>query len=156
MAFNNMKRLDVEQGSADWYEVDELIYDDGTSPRLRCLQAGTYNKGYMNAKLRGGQSPLKLLKRQTRDLSTANRERNRLEKELFSEHVVIGWENVRDDDDQKVPFSADACAEFLQAMPDWMFDSLYTFAANPANFTREAIELRSVTEGNSPSASSGS
>lgn len=65
------------------------------------------------------------------------------DRELFARHVVVGWSNVVDSAGRTVEFTADACADFLAALPDWVFDDLRDFCASPNSFVEgvDADEL---------------
>lgn len=54
---------------------------------------------------------------------------------LFAAHVVRGWPKApRDAKGVEVAFTPDACASFLKALPDWLFDRLRNFTKEPTNF----------------------
>lgn len=56
------------------------------------------------------------------------------DKDLFSKYVITGWENVVDGEGKAVKFSQKSCANFLEKLPDWIFDRLRTFCGNVNNF----------------------
>jgi hypothetical protein len=74
---------------------------------------------------------------------------------LFPGLVIVGWENVFEDDGGKpkaVPYSESACAELLAApddprpgIPDDMFDALLVFCGDPSNF-REGLDAGAVAK----------
>lgn len=54
--------------------------------------------------------------------------------------VVTGWEGVPGEDGFEVPYSAQACAEFLSAMPEWMYVDYLQWVSDPQNFIDIVVE----------------
>lgn len=61
------------------------------------------------------------------------------DRDMYAGAVVRGWRYVSDDDGNEVPFSVDACREFLRALPDWVFRAIRVFCRDERNFTRIAL-----------------
>lgn len=101
--------------------------------RMRC--AGHSNPAYFNAVSKmNAQSGAKRRTLQSRvDSETAARNR-RQDRILFPQHVIVGWEGIYDEHGQDVPYSTEACKEFLASIPDWMMDDIRGFAAGAENF----------------------
>lgn len=54
---------------------------------------------------------------------------------LFVQHVVRDWRNVRDRSGTSVPFSPEAAAAFLSALPDLLLAEFWAWAINVDNFS---------------------
>lgn len=133
--FAHLKKLEVA-GKTAWLTLDDL---EG-SPRVCVRYAGQSNHGYFNALLkRSGSRNRKLLSgKMDVQMLEDNIDDDR---ELFPIHVITGWEGVEDDNGKAVPFSRAACAELCEALPNWIFDKIRTFAATPERFLEEGEEL---------------
>lgn len=132
--FNKLKKLDVKATKTTTYEFVEL---EGR-PKLTVKSATEANKLFYN-------QVLKRMKRNSRtmqagqanaELLAANRDEDR---ELFPKYVITGWSNVVNDEGTEVPFNEQNCKEFLDALPDWLFDGLREFCSSPANFIEEGV-----------------
>jgi len=55
-------------------------------------------------------------------------------KELCAKYVLRGWRNVFDSKGASVLFSEEAAAEFLEALPNWLFTQIRLFAMESSNF----------------------
>ena len=129
--FNHLKALDVKDKTAEM-----TIYQIEGNPVLVMRPATEANKPYFNAVLKRSRKSVRAL--QAGGVSAAIISENRAEdRELFPQHVVVGWRGVKDVDGNEVPFDKTACAEFLEALPDWLFDEVRTFAGVSSNYTSE-------------------
>jgi hypothetical protein len=127
--FSYLRDLEVRDKTARC-----TIYQVKGEPVLIVRPATEANKPYFNAVLRRTRRNVRAV--QAGAVSAAMIAENRAEdRELFPKFVVSGWEGVRDGSGQDVPFSEDACACFIEALPDWLFDEVRGFAGNSANFT---------------------
>jgi hypothetical protein len=95
--------------------------------------AGDGNKGWVNATTK--HTLKHNLNRRGIDPVELNRLVVQRDLDLYPQHVVVGWENVFDTAGEAVPFSHGACAEFLRAIPSWIFDEVRLFAITASNFT---------------------
>lgn len=116
-----------------YFETYEINPDESKST-LTVLPSTAANSKYMNAFLKQSN----VLRRRTKKskdftLSELSELRN-LDKELFPEHVIVGWENVKDGANSIVPFNKENCTDLIAALPDFMFDELRDYCANPYNF----------------------
>lgn len=135
MSFDHLKKLAVKADARSTFTFHEI---EGT-PVLEVLPATEDNKPYYNAVLTRSRSVARRAKASvnvalSKDLRDSDRE-------LFARHVVRGWKNVRDDKGQDVPFNQDSCLEFLQALPDYMFDDLRDHCITHSNFKEDAADL---------------
>lgn len=132
--FSHLKALDVRGKTAEF-----TLYAVANEPFLVLRPATEANKPYFNAVLKRTRKTVRVLK--TGTISQAMLDENREEdRELFPKFVVTGWGRVIDRDGNEVAFCEEACAEFLQALPDWLFDEVRNFAGNSANFTGDLID----------------
>ena len=131
--FSHLNKLAVTADSRQEYILDEL---EG-APSLILRPANESNHGYLNAVLeetgevRGSRK--KKRKKVNAESLTEQREQDR---ETYPEHVIVDWKGVVDSKGKPVQFSAKAAAEFVAALPNWIFDGIRTFAAVPENFIK--------------------
>lgn len=105
------------------------------APKLTMLHAGMTNKGYTNHLVRLS-AKTGAAKRLARGQATAEtlEENLGLDRKLFPLHVITGWSGVINTDGEEVPFSKEACTEYLAALPAWVMQDLSRFAALATNF----------------------
>lgn len=115
---------------------DYEFVDLGGVPTLECRPATTQNKAYQNA-----------VQRVTRGRSVdQGREADKKLAQIIAAHVVKGWRNVTNKTGEAIPFSAKACAEFLMAIPDFMFVEFVRFVTEPRNFYEDALTTDEIEE----------
>lgn len=132
--FSHLQKLDVGVAQT----VDYTFYQIDGEPILVVAPATDANKPYFNAVLRRSRKNVRALSAGSVSpgMIASNREEDR---SLFVLHIIKGWRDVRDADGKEAEFTQDNVRNFLQALPDWIFDDLRTFAANPANFLDDGI-----------------
>ena len=59
------------------------------------------------------------------------------DKALYPECVIVGWSGVIDSEGNKVKFSKKNVREFIEQLPDWIFNRVRTFATKPENFVNK-------------------
>jgi len=136
--FSNVKRAEVTRTATAQFTFYRL---EG-QPTLEVRPATEANPDYMRAMLKGAKEALRRVR--GGDLSPEVLEENRAkDRKLFPEHVVVGWPKAPIDAKGKpVPFSKDACAAFLAALPYDMFNELRDHCSLNDNFrTGSADEL---------------
>jgi|GEM_PF-3263306 len=133
-------------------EVEYILYSLAGEPTLVLKQAGEINKPYFNALLRRSRKNMPRIKSGNidADLVAANRQNDR---ELYANHVLVGWKGIKDTDGKNVPFTAADALDFLNQLPNFIFDEIRDFATEPRNFVKdeEGPEVAEVA-GNLPSA----
>lgn len=113
--------------------ADFVLYRIEGQPVLTVKPATEDNPSYMRAMLKGSREQMRRLK--AGDLSPEMLEENRQkDRVLFPRYVVVGWKGILDAKGKAVAFSAEACAEFIQALPRDMFNELRDFCSMPDNF----------------------
>jgi hypothetical protein len=135
MDFSHLKSLDVRDKTAPY-----TIHQIAGAPVLTVRPATEANKPYFNAVLKRSRNNVRALKAGalSQAMIAENREQDR---ELFPRFVVIGWADVVDSQGAVVPFTAANCADFLRALPDWIFDDLRNFAGDSVNFAGEMPDI---------------
>lgn len=110
---------------------------------LEIVHAGRSNRSYTAAVMRinAKQGPNVRIGTQATvtDVATALKENLRIDRELFPQHIIKRWEGIGDEDGRAVKFSVAACAEFLDALPDWIVHELSVFCARPRNFLPDSM-----------------
>lgn len=132
MSFNHLSRYDVARDP-----VEYVLYQLDGDPAIQ-LQPGTeVNKPYHNALLKRNAKLAQRFRagtKVTREMLKDNREHDKV---LYAKHVISGWDGITNDEGEEVPFTPEACRQFLAMLPDWIFDEIRVFATNPANFVKE-------------------
>lgn len=128
--FSNVRAREVQRSATARFTFYRL---EG-QPVLEVKPATEANPGYMRAMLKGSKEQMRRLA--GADLSPEVLQENReKDRRLFPEHVVVGWPTEPlDASGARVPFSKDACAAFIAAIPGDMFNELRNFCSTPDNF----------------------
>jgi hypothetical protein len=133
--FSNVRAQEVPRDRTAIFTFYRL---EGT-PRLTVRPATEANPAYMRAILKGSRENLRRLK--AGDLSPEMLEENRAkDRKLFPKLVVVSWDGVLDVNGAAVPFSADACAAFIEALPYDLFNELRDFCSTIDNFRPQVDE----------------
>lgn len=140
MDFTHLKNLDVKDKTSDF-----PIYQIAGEPELILKPATEANKPYFNAVLKRTRRGMRALKAGaiSQKMVADNREEDR---ELYPQHVIVGWRRVTDAQGENVPFSPESCRDFLEALPDWIFDEIRNFAGDSSNFTGEMADVESISK----------
>ena len=128
MNFNHLKKLEINDKTSEM-----TLFSVPGEPTLILRPATEVNKPYFNAVLKRTKRNMAAVKGGGVN-ATMIQESRADDKDLYSKHVIVGWNNMIDADGQMVAFSPANCAEFLDCLPDWMFDDIRAHAADPANF----------------------
>lgn len=130
--FSHMKALDVSADKVREYTFHQITVN-GRSPVLTVAPATEANKPYFNALLKRAGKTSRALR--VGAVNSGMIEENREEdKELYPRTIVKGWHDVLDADGAEVKFSREECAQFLSALPNWVFDDFRNYCGDPANF----------------------
>ena len=142
--FNKLKAAQAADTAE--YEVFQIRVNDAT-PTLIVKQAGESNPPYFNALLKASARTARRALAGNIDAGTIAKNRAE-DRKLFPKFVVQGWKDVVDDNGKAVPFTTEDCVDFLESIPDWVFDDLRNFCSTPANFmditdiTTEDVEAK--------------
>jgi hypothetical protein len=133
--FSHLKVLEVKNKTAEY-----TIYQIAGEPVLIVKPATEANKGYFNSVLRRSRRNLHAVK--AGSISQKMIKENRAEdRELYPKHIVNGWKTMKDSKGKDVPFSPEAAHDFLEALPDWLFDEIRAFCGASQNFSGEPIDI---------------
>lgn len=141
--FSHLKKLGVKSDVTAEYAIHQIIVN-GEMPTLTLAPATEANSPYFNSLLRRASKASKrikngVIKKETID---ENREEDRKD---FAKHVIKGWKGVTDEKGVAVEFDADSCLEFLEALPNEIFDEIRAFATDASNFS-EVLEINSIAK----------
>lgn len=129
--FSQLSRLQVSGQTTATYRLSQLEGE----PTLTVAPATEANAAYFDALLRQSKAALRAI--QASGMSKAAVDQRRADaKRIFATTVVRGWAGVLDARGALVPFSPEACAAFLNALPDWIFDQVRSFCSDPSNFVQ--------------------
>lgn len=128
--FSHLEKYRADQDLTKEYPLTEL---EGNYI-LIVKQANDSNKQYMSEVLRrSGEGRGQRRKKIKIDADYLDKLRD-MDREVYPKYIVVGWKGVQDSDGQEVAFSSKGCAEFLEALPDWIFNPLREFCTDPENF----------------------
>ncbi|MES0340683.1 MAG: hypothetical protein ABUK08_00045 [Candidatus Humimicrobiaceae bacterium] len=137
MDFGHLKKLEIKDRVID-YPIEDIQGEP--VPTLKIKPATQSNKPYFNAILRKSKSKVGSI--QSGNININMLDENRTEdKKLFPKHVISGWNNVKDSSGESVLFTFDNCNDFINALPNWIFDKIRNFAATSENFVEEIINV---------------
>lgn len=134
--FSHLESLAVKKDSTAEYEFFEIE----TKPTLIC-RCTLDNNGYQSA-IRAKRDEIT---RNVRKRTKGKKERQRIndrilellrepDREAFPGNVIIGWTTNKDAKGKEVTYSDENCADFLKALPDWLFDNLRLYCYDAQSF----------------------
>lgn len=138
--FNNLKKYEV---STD--PVKFVFHNLQDTPYLMVVPATENNAQYYAEALKAVRKNNKLIAANAVSPSMLKEMRDK-ERPLYARYVVRGWGNVKDDTGTVVPFSHEECLNWLEAIPDWVFDELRSFCTNVTNFVSDPIEVEEIAK----------
>lgn len=130
--FENVESHDLQTTKSVSYSLTEITLKDCT-PILQVKSATPANTAYLNATLKRAGKFSRQIETTGLNAKMLNTHRDN-DRVLYSKYVIVGWENVFDSDGKSVAFSKSNCLDFLNALPDWIFDGLRNFCGKPFNF----------------------
>lgn len=116
------------------YEKEGIVLDIGPS-KWRVRRAGGSNAEFKKL-LAKRVSPHKALLKQNLMPETQG---NEILAGVFADTVIIGWENVTDEDDKPLEFNRDNVIKVLTELPD-LFLAIQEACEDHSNFQKEIIE----------------
>ncbi len=149
--FSYLEKFDVNEKARDKFVFHEIPGKDDKFATLIVAPAGEPNKPYFSTLTRYAMKHRRSMQNNANILE----ETRNLDRKLYSEFVIKDWENIVDVKDQPVEFSKKRCAEFLDALPNPLFDRLREHCAELDNFSGIGIEDAEYAAKNLPSGSSG-
>ena len=134
--FGHLKSLDVRGDTTTELTLHQIDVG-GKSPTLIVAPATDANKPFFNAQLKRSGKSIQQIRagRITAGMIEDNREEDR---ELYPRYVIKGWKDMVDAKGKAVEFSVDACTDFIDSIPSWLFDDIRNYCGNPQNFVASA------------------
>ena len=146
--FSHLKKLDVDVKTT----AEMTLHAVDGAPVLILAPALESNKGYFNASLKSSRKHLRSVRNGNMTAALVEDTRDE-DRRLYPIYVIKGWRNVQDMNRKDVPFSPEACAGFLDALPNWLFDEVREFAGMPANFVGgngDMVDTETVAKNSKP------
>ncbi len=134
--FSHLGKLNVTDDSTTEYEIVEIEMG-GKCPTLTLKVAGEANKGYFNGLLRATGHGKGQRRGKLKVNSKAMEEQRGYDKDLYPDHVIVGWRDMLDAKGKAVKFSVASCKDFIAALPDWIFDGVRVHASDPENLAEQ-------------------
>lgn len=132
-------------------QIEYPLYELGEGISLTLRSANEGNTAYMNGLLRlTGQTGGSARKPKLEVNAALLDDMRELDKQLYPGTVITGWSGIQDSEGKDVPFTSDACTDFLKVLPHWILDGIRTFATSPANFAGQidsAAKAKNSQEG---------
>lgn len=119
------------EGITIQYGVDAL----GQPITITIARSGGANVTFAKALEAATRPHRKAIQLETLD----NRVADRLYLEVFAKTVVLGWTNMRDEEDNLLPFNVDNVIKVLSDLPD-LYSDLREQAGKAANFRLDRLE----------------
>ena len=144
--FTYLKELETTGKTARYTMVMIALTnkDNMQHPVLICRPATEVNRAFANEQLRITKKNVPLVRSGAVSLDTIAENRD-AERGLYAKHVIAGWENVIDGDGAQVAYDSTVCLEFLNSLPDFIFDEVRNFCTNPQNFV-EAVSVEAIVK----------
>lgn len=142
--FSHLKSLQLAPERTSRY----TIYQVDGEPVLNVVSSTEANKPYFNKLLQRSGGTMRRIR--AGGMNAALLEENReADRELYAKYVLKGWENVLDCEGKPVPFNHESAQQFLEALPNWLFDDLRTFCSDPNNFLERGSKSKAEVESTS-------
>lgn len=130
--FSHLSKLNPSSDRTAEY----AFYQIEGEPVLYVLPAAESNRPFYNSMLRRAPKTQRRLKGGGINEGLVREARDE-DRELYAKFIVRGWKGVVDSEGKEVPFSFEACEQFLTALPNWLFDDLRAFCGELSNFLEE-------------------
>jgi hypothetical protein len=127
--FSHLKALEQKGDAEVPYKLEQI---EG-APTIWFAPGTDANKTFQNESLRRANARARQnrrSKRVTAEVVSASRQEDR---EVIAATCAKRWD-VKDAKGKAVEFSPEACLEFFEALPDWLFDDVRAFVTDPGNF----------------------
>lgn len=110
--------------------------DDGSIPTFRIARRSGNNQRYAKSLMQESQPYRRMIDLGVLPQATSEKVFRR----VFCSSVLLGWENVQDDETkQLIPFNIDNAMHLMQALPD-LYDDLVAQSTNIALFRLTEVE----------------
>lgn len=127
--FHNYSEATKMEATAEY-----TFYEIQGEPMIVVAPTTEQNPAYMNYILKNSRAHMRQIEAGNLSVDLLKQLRSR-DRELFPRFVVKNFsDNIVDSNGERVPFSQDAAKDFIDALPDHVFDGLRDFAGKIANF----------------------
>lgn len=139
MTATNASRFDLT--GLEGYVTDRALEQEGVwvafpgDREFLILRAGGSNREFARAL----SAVLKPYRRQIEKGTLDPSVSEGLMRQLYARHIIKDWRGIKDAAGNQVPYSVEACVEFMTALPD-LFSDIVTMATEMATFSRESME----------------
>ena len=104
-------------------ERDGVILSYGVNSKGKPIEIRIARAGGSNMKFaKRMEAAVKPYKRQIQNEVMDNEQALAITRQVFAETVVLGWENVEDENGDELPFSPEACVKLFEDLPDLFAD----------------------------------
>lgn len=115
-------------------EKEGILLEYGTNSQgkpicIRVARAGAGNDAYVKRMEVAVKPHRRLIQNETIERAVLTK----IVREVFAETVVLGWENVEDENGKPMPFTKENCIKLFTDLPD-LFDDLQESAQKAALF----------------------
>lgn len=131
--FDHLEKLEIQDSPVKMY-LPELCPDACLLVRIAAERNSDYNNAYLK---RNGKKPrVEKFDRSKKDVIPELNvdEIQATAREIYPGTVIVGWSDVLDSDDKKIPFNIENCQEFCQKIPEWILNQIIIYASTPENF----------------------
>lgn len=130
-SFSYLNQVNVTANNTKEFPLDDIRIA-GKTPVLIVAPATESNKEYTNDLLRFSlKNKSNTRKNITADDILQVRKNDRI---LYAKHVIKGWIDVIDDSGKEAEFNLDNCQDFVNSLPDWLFDKIRNFCNQSETF----------------------
>lgn len=146
MTFSNLSKFNVTAEMTHAHKMEDITLRDAEGkehvPVLIGKPATEANKPYARLQLQKSNKRAKSMAARGATLETMDSSRED-DRAMYPRMVLVGWEHVYGDDGQPVEFNVRHCTEFLEALPNYVFDAARQAFTTPQNFVQgvDADEL---------------
>jgi len=138
--FSYLSSMELTKDKTARFDIPQISVNN-RSPVLICRPAGQANPEYFNVLLKHSARIAKAVAAGNVTLEMIEESRDK-DRDLFARFVVVGWEDVLDDDGVEVKFTSSTVADLMEALPVRLFDELRNFANDTSNFVEDVdIEI---------------
>lgn len=133
--FSYLKQVDVKNDELKEYHISQISVA-GKTPVLLVTAATESNTPYYNTLLRDAIKNARKVRKGGVSAEVMKRNRDQ-DRELYPKHVIKGWRDIVDANGKEVAFSQESCSDFVNQLPDWIFDDIRNYCSDPTNFVDE-------------------
>lgn len=134
MDFSHLKKLEVTGKTARC-----VLFQVSGEPVLHVAPATEANRPYFVELLKQSRKNRQQIAAGGFSASVIKANRA-IDRELYPLFIIKDWEGIVDINGAPVAANTESIREFVDALPDWVFDQIRSFAAEPSNFVGVSAE----------------